>query len=739
MDLDGVGEGGSSRNAIVIDGPVPVPGPSSSSSSSVVINSGVKMEMESGISVVVPSAAEDDVEGSASLGRTEKNKRRKVAERLFSTLDAVLVKCQLIGDADFFEGAEGFGFGEGGGAEMVVVPPPVPDEEELDNENGEDALKKDETGVEEKVPGDQDETDAAKNAEAKSDDGDVVMKDADAKNTDDTIEEVAEEEQNEEGGDSPSEEPEKGRPRKNSDDPVKEKKKKEEGDAPEKKRGRGRPRKNPDEVKEVKKKGKRGRKPKYPNPAEGKDASMLGRRGRIPTPKEIAEREAKAKAEAEAAAKAKAEAEAEAKAKAKAKAEEEARKKAEAALSQKSKKSLSRKSLHISGQRKLVARTWAAHRAQHEYVKNKYIAMLRSAMHQFKKRIADEKDPTKNMRKKKRTAAPDEGKEDELQTIGTGKASEEEVALLREEAYNEAKLLVKGVKLPLEIGGSMRLESFGEIIYEIDGLLSTAYHTSRHIYPVGYRLSRRYPCVENPKNRVMYTSIVEYGGPEGPKFRVEHESGRHKWEGVKTTSVWLQILKALNEKRRSLGMQFRDKLTISGTEAFGIAHNTVGAYLEGLPNAEKLKRYKFRSQRMGSKRGVVMYTEASKKSKNKSQVRGNGKGGGAQEGAGPFLPREKMLKKFEDKLATLRLIEALLTSEPATKGDTSALEKAQSELANAEQECLKIFHGGGERGRGRHAHLKASKRGRDTLLDRTKELRSVLGEYKKRKAGALGL
>ena len=127
----------------------------------------------------------------------------------------------------------------------------------------------------------------------------------------------------------------------------------------------------------------------------------------------------------------------------------------------------------------------------------------------------------------------------------------------------------------------MKLLSLGEIIYEVDGQPSNAYHTAKHIYPVGYELSRTYPCVENPDKRVMYTSIVEYGGPDGPRFRVRHENGKYEWEDRKTTRVWLQVLKAVNDKRKELGMQFRDKLTISGTEMYGIAHNTVGTLIEG--------------------------------------------------------------------------------------------------------------------------------------------------------------
>ena len=165
----------------------------------------------------------------------------------------------------------------------------------------------------------------------------------------------------------------------------------------------------------------------------------------------------------------------------------------------------------------------------------------------------------------------------------------------RAEAFEEARKLKDSTALPLQIG-TVQVFALGELV--TSGANAKNYHTSNHLFPVGYRSNRLYTSVQDPKAKVTYTSeILE--GPQGPVFRVTHEGGFPIFEAASSSAVWLQVLRAVNEKKVSLGMQAKGT-AISGPEMMGFANKRIAAVLEGIDGALKCEGYVFRAQRQGN-------------------------------------------------------------------------------------------------------------------------------------------
>lgn len=62
-----------------------------------------------------------------------------------------------------------------------------------------------------------------------------------------------------------------------------------------------------------------------------------------------------------------------------------------------------------------------------------------------------------------------------------------------------------------------------------------------------------------------------------------------------STGCWVHICQRVND----LQDHKKDKVTISGTERFGLLEPAIITLLESLPNAEKCSRYKFKQKQQG--------------------------------------------------------------------------------------------------------------------------------------------
>lgn len=132
--------------------------------------------------------------------------------------------------------------------------------------------------------------------------------------------------------------------------------------------------------------------------------------------------------------------------------------------------------------------------------------------------------------------------------------------------------------LPLALTERLTIVDLGTIEYKRAG-----FHTDRHIFPIGYKSIRNYASMVEKDGRTTYTCTILDGGSAGPIFRVVPDDSPEKViERDSASGAWAVVCGTGNKMR---GIE-RGKITISGTEMFGLSHPTVIQLLRELPGAE---------------------------------------------------------------------------------------------------------------------------------------------------------
>ncbi|KAH0789190.1 F/Y-rich N-terminus family protein [Histomonas meleagridis] len=121
-------------------------------------------------------------------------------------------------------------------------------------------------------------------------------------------------------------------------------------------------------------------------------------------------------------------------------------------------------------------------------------------------------------------------------------------------------------QLPLKIGQTLTILSLGEYVNK------PKFQTNRYIYTNGFVSEHIYHSVENPKEKEWYrSSIIDEGG-EFPLFKVEFKKNPEIYFTGQTPSTpWISVVKAVEEKKKELGMPATRSLTISGPEFYGLS------------------------------------------------------------------------------------------------------------------------------------------------------------------------
>lgn len=162
--------------------------------------------------------------------------------------------------------------------------------------------------------------------------------------------------------------------------------------------------------------------------------------------------------------------------------------------------------------------------------------------------------------------------------------------------------------LPLTLTNMLTLVELGTIEWE-----RISFHSERHIYPVGFNTRRRFSSTVDPLGSTMYTCTIVDGGSR-PVFTVspQHTSSKCclfrliwrlfaylKWFGLwqitaqddkdliirndTPSGSWVELFCLVNKVR---GIK-KDKVTISGTDMFGLSHPIVSQLIQELPNATR--------------------------------------------------------------------------------------------------------------------------------------------------------
>lgn len=141
------------------------------------------------------------------------------------------------------------------------------------------------------------------------------------------------------------------------------------------------------------------------------------------------------------------------------------------------------------------------------------------------------------------------------------------------------------IVFPLQINPSLKLLATGEIC-----TLPT-YHSEHNLFPIGFKTIRLHPSMFTKGIRSEYTNeILE--GPDGrPLYRVTPaEDFNNPIVKESSTGAWVYICQRVND----LQDVKKEKVTISGTERFGLLEPNVIRLLEDLENSDKAIRYKFK-------------------------------------------------------------------------------------------------------------------------------------------------
>ncbi|KNC49964.1 uncharacterized protein AMSG_11904 [Thecamonas trahens ATCC 50062] len=133
--------------------------------------------------------------------------------------------------------------------------------------------------------------------------------------------------------------------------------------------------------------------------------------------------------------------------------------------------------------------------------------------------------------------------------------------------------------MPVEIGHTVVI-ALGKIVHDRPG-----FHSTKYIWPVGFRSVRKFPSIVDPEVRVPYYCEIADGGHK-PIFRLTpSDRANEAFEGDSATGVWRQALASVNDTKIRLGQT--DNMLL-----FGFANNTVAFLIQNLPKADKCPLYR---------------------------------------------------------------------------------------------------------------------------------------------------
>ncbi|KAJ1735426.1 hypothetical protein LPJ61_000549 [Coemansia biformis] len=140
------------------------------------------------------------------------------------------------------------------------------------------------------------------------------------------------------------------------------------------------------------------------------------------------------------------------------------------------------------------------------------------------------------------------------------------------------------IVFPIVVGrGQDRIEvhDLGRVVWDPE-----TYHTSRYLWPPGFRSTRICPSLKTGDPSCVYTSEILDGNGDMPVFQVTAEDMPDQpFRASSSSGVWRQILDALTAKGISV------KTHVSGPQMYGLSNLGVTKAIQELDNAEKCTKY----------------------------------------------------------------------------------------------------------------------------------------------------
>ena len=139
---------------------------------------------------------------------------------------------------------------------------------------------------------------------------------------------------------------------------------------------------------------------------------------------------------------------------------------------------------------------------------------------------------------------------------------------------------------PIEINASLTLLNLGSVEWE-----NPNYHSEKNIFPVGFKTIREHGSIKQKGMKAKYTCEILKGTQGKPQFKIiPHEEPDKVIIRDSSTACWVIICQKVND----LADTKRQKVTVSGTERFGLCDPNVIKLIQDLPNVEKCKKYQLK-------------------------------------------------------------------------------------------------------------------------------------------------
>lgn len=136
---------------------------------------------------------------------------------------------------------------------------------------------------------------------------------------------------------------------------------------------------------------------------------------------------------------------------------------------------------------------------------------------------------------------------------------------------------------PIIISPSLKILNLGKLEY-----VRQNYHSEKNIFPIGYKAVREHPSMVNPNERGFYTCEILDGG-ERPIFKLTpHTDPENPIIKDTCTGCWIVVCNKINDIQQNR----KSKVTISGTERFGLCDIKICKYFQSFPEIKYLKKYK---------------------------------------------------------------------------------------------------------------------------------------------------
>ena len=159
---------------------------------------------------------------------------------------------------------------------------------------------------------------------------------------------------------------------------------------------------------------------------------------------------------------------------------------------------------------------------------------------------------------------------------GGSKPEKREKESKKADDFPSAGQIVRGwVKYPIQLSDGCSIESLGVVDPK-----RPAYHTERHIFPIGFKVTRPFTSVKDPAVEEPWIAEIRDGG-ESPEFVIWPASDESRVFSCATPSApWTKAASELGTKK-----------AVNGQDLFLLTNDDVTFCIQHLKSASKCKRY----------------------------------------------------------------------------------------------------------------------------------------------------